>query len=455
MDLAPLTAISPVDGRYAERTGALRAMFSEHGLMRRRVRVEIAWLETLAAEPAIAELTPFSDEARALLARIVADFDLEAARRVKAIEARTNHDVKAIEYHLAERFSVHPELDAAVPFLHFACTSEDVNNVAYALALAEARAEVLLPAMARLVQTLRDLAREHAGRAMLARTHGQAATPTTLGKEMANFARRLERQRAQLAALEIPAKMNGAVGNYNAHCVAYPEVDWPALAERFVRGLGLAFNAYTTQIEPHDGMAEYFAVLARFNTVLLDLCRDVWGYVALGYFRQARITEEVGSSTMPHKVNPIDFENAEGNLGIAGALLEHLAAKLPVSRWQRDLSDSTALRNVGVALAHSLIAYESCLRGLGRLEVDEAALARDLDGAWEVLAEAVQTMMRRYRVRDSYEQLKALTRGRVLARAELEAFIDGLAIPAHAKARLRALTPATYLGRAADLARAV
>jgi adenylosuccinate lyase len=455
MDLSPLNALSPLDGRYGARLAGLRAIFGEAGLIRMRVLVEIRWLQALAAHPGIVELPPLSASENARLEGIVSGFDEDAAARVKAIEARTNHDVKAVEYYLRERLGADAELRRAIPFLHFGCTSEDINNVSYALMLARARSEELLPRMRDLIATLRGMAHAHAARAMLARTHGQPASPTTLGKELAVFVHRLQRQSAQFAEATICGKLNGAVGNYNAHAVAYPHVDWPALSATVVRGLGLEPNPYTTQIEPHDFVAEHAMALARFNTVLLDFCRDVWGYTSLGYFRQRAIANEVGSSTMPHKVNPIDFENAEGNLGIANALLDHLAAKLPISRWQRDLSDSTALRNLGVALAHCIVAYESCAAGLGRLEVDDAALDRDLDGAWEVLAEAIQTVMRRHGICDSYEQLKELTRGQRVDRIAVGAFIAGLPIPAPEKTRLQALTPATYTGTAATLARAV
>ncbi|MCC7412269.1 MAG: adenylosuccinate lyase [Gammaproteobacteria bacterium] len=455
MELTPLTALSPVDGRYGARLDDLRMLFSELGLIRQRVTVEVRWLEALAAEPGIPELPPFDTGARALLAGIIADLDRAAAERVKAIEARTNHDVKAVEYYLRERIAGHPELERAVAFVHFACTSEDINNLAYALMLAEARDRHLVPVMERLVDTARSLAHAHAELPMLARTHGQAASPTTLGKEMAVFVHRMQRQIGQLRSVAVLGKMNGAVGNFNAHLAAYPQVDWPRLAATFVGDLGLTWNPCTTQIEPHDFIAEYAGAVQRFDTVLLDMCRDMWGYISLGYFSQRSIAGEVGSSTMPHKVNPIDFENAEGNLGIANAMLEHLAAKLPISRWQRDLSDSTVLRNAGVAIAHALLAYQSALKGIDKLEVNTAALARDLDGAWEVLAEPIQTIMRRHGITDSYEQLKTLTRGRCIDRASLHAFIAALPIPEPDKERLRALTPASYTGNAAMQARAV
>ncbi|MGE0383850.1 MAG: adenylosuccinate lyase [Gammaproteobacteria bacterium] len=455
MDPDALTALSPVDGRYAGKLDVLRPLFSEYGLIRLRVRVEVEWLRALAEDPAFEALAPFGDDAARTLEDLAARFDVQAARRVKAIEARTNHDVKAVEYWLRECFEPHPELARAIAFIHFACTSEDINNVAYALMLAQARAQHLLPAMNAVVDALRELAHAHADRPMLARTHGQAATPTTLGKEMAVFAYRMQRQARQLESVPILAKLNGAVGNFNAHLAACPEIDWPALSERVLAALGLQSNPYTTQIEPHDFIAEYGAALARFNTVMLDLCRDVWSYISIGYFRQRAVAGEVGSSTMPHKVNPIDFENAEGNIGIANALFEQMGAKLPVSRWQRDLSDSTTLRNIGVAVGHTLLACQACLKGLSKLEVNQARIEADLDGAWEVLAEAIQTVMRRHGIADSYEQLKALTRGQAIGRDALRAFIAGLAIPQADKDRLQRLTPASYTGIAARLAREV
>ncbi len=453
-EAAALLALSPLDGRYAAKVSALRGHFSEFGLVRARVRVEIAWLLALADEPAIPEVAPFGPAARAALAAAADSFAPEDADRVKAIERTTNHDVKAVEYWLKERFAGTPEVARVAEFFHFACTSEDINNLAHGVTLAAARAEVLAPTLASLVASLRSLAHAHAALPMLARTHGQPATPTTLGKEFANVVARLERQVASLAAVPLLGKLNGAVGNYNAHVVAYPEVDWEALAGRVVAGLGLVPNPWTTQIEPHDYMAEFFDAIARINTILVDLDRDVWGYVSLGYFRQRVKEGEVGSSTMPHKVNPIDFENSEGNLGVANALLRHLAEKLPVSRWQRDLTDSTVLRNMGVALGHTLLGWVSLQQGLAKLAVDEARIAADLDANWEVLAEPIQTVMRRYGVPQPYEQLKALTRGRTgITRESLHAFIAALALPAEAKARLVALSPATYTGIAADLAR--
>jgi adenylosuccinate lyase len=448
-----LTALSPLDGRYAAKVAPLAGGFSEHGLIRARVRVEVAWLVALSEEPRIAEVAPFGAPARRALEAACDSFSPADAARVKAIERTTNHDVKAVEYWLKERFADVPEIARVGEFIHFACTSEDINNLAYGLMLAEARAGILLPALRDIAAALKSLAHACAAVPMLSRTHGQPATPTTLGKEMANFYARLERQIAAIERVPLKGKANGAVGNYNAHVVAYPEVDWERLAARVVTGLGLEFNPYTTQIEPHDCLAELFDALARANTVLIDLDRDVWGYVSLGYFRQ-RVTEgEVGSSTMPHKVNPIDFENSEGNLGLANAILRHLAEKLPISRWQRDLTDSTVLRNIGVALGHALLGWVSLRQGLARLAMDEARIAADLDDNWEVLAEPIQTVMRRYGVPNPYEQLKVLTRGvSGITRASLHGFIDGLAIPADAKARLKALTPATYVGKAAELA---
>ncbi len=453
MELTSLTAISPIDGRYAGKASGLRPYFSEYGLIRYRVAVEVRWLASLAEHPGIPEVAPLSPEARARLEALATGFDEAGARRVKEIEATTNHDVKAVEYFLKERVAGDPELEAAKEFFHFACTSEDINNLSYGLMLAEARRDVLLPLMDRVIDAVRALAHGFAELPMLSRTHGQPASPTTLGKEMANVVARLVRQREQVAAVPVLGKINGAVGNYNAHLSAYPEVDWEAHARTFVEGLGLAFNPYTTQIEPHDYVAELFDAIARFNTILLDFDRDVWGYVSLGYFRQRTVEGEVGSSTMPHKVNPIDFENSEGNLGVANAVLDHLARKLPVSRFQRDLTDSTVLRNIGVGIAHSVVAYEAALKGIGKLEADPKRLEADLDAAWEVLAEPVQTVMRRYGVEQPYEKLKALTRGKGIDRARLVAFIDGLAIPEDAKARLRELTPALYVGTAAEQAK--
>ena len=450
--LSPLTAISPVDGRYGSKTAPLREIASEYGLVRYRVAVEVRWLRALAQCPEFDALAPLGEEAEGFLDDLASNFSLDDARRVKAIERGTNHDVKAVEYFIRERIAASDELAGARELVHFACTSEDVNNLAYALMLSDARAQVLLPAMRALVETIRGLAHAHAGAAMLSRTHGQPASPTTAGKEMSVFAARLERQLEAFASVPVMGKLNGAVGNYNAHVSACPEVDWHRVSREFVEGLGLTWNSHTTQIEPHDATAELFHALARFNRVVLDLCRDVWAYVSLGYFRQRPVAGETGSSTMPHKVNPIDFENAEGNVGIANAILDHLAAKLPVSRLQRDLSDSTAQRNLGVGLAHSLIAYDSCLKGLGKLALDEAALARDLAEAWELLAEPIQTVMRRHGIENSYERLKALTRGRAVDRGTLARFIESLAIPRAEKEALLDLTPAKYVGAAERLA---
>ena len=451
-----LVALSPLDGRYAGQAEALRAHFSEFGLIRSRVRVELAWLAALSDEPGVPEVPPFDAAARSAIAEALASFSPADAARVKAIERTTNHDVKAVEYWMKERFAQVPSIARVSEFIHFACTSEDVNNLSHALALAESRRDVLLPALRGVAADLRSLAHAHAARPMLARTHGQPATPTTLGKEIANVVARLERAAGAFERVELLGKMNGATGSYNAHVAAYPDVDWERLAARVVASLGLGFNAYTTQIEPHDCIAEYFDALARVNTILVDLDRDVWGYISLGYFRQRTKAGEVGSSTMPHKVNPIDFENSEGNLGVANALARHFAEKLPVSRWQRDLTDSTVLRNMGVAIGHSLVAWTALKRGLAKLEVDPARLDADLDANWEVLAEPIQTVMRRHGLPEPYEQLKALTRGqRGMTRESLHAFIDGLALPAEAKSRLKALTPATYVGLAAALARRV
>ena len=451
-----LTALSPLDGRYASKVAALREHFSEFGLIRARVRIEIAWLIALSEEPKIAEVAPFSSAVRAALETAATSFSPLDGERVKAIEQTTNHDVKAIEYWLKERFAGVPEIARVSEFIHFACTSEDINNLAHGLMLVESRRSILLPTLEDIAAALRTLAHAHADVAMLGRTHGQAATPTTLGKEMANVFARVERQIAAIAHVPIKGKMNGAVGNYNAHVAAYPDVDWERLAAKVVHGVGLDFNPYTTQIEPHDCIAELFDAIARANTVLLDLDRDLWGYIALGYFRQKTTKGEVGSSTMPHKVNPIDFENSEGNLGLSNALLRHMAEKLPVSRFQRDLTDSTVLRNMGVALGHALLGWISLKQGLRRLEIDAARIAADLDACWEVLAEPIQTVMRRYGIANPYEQLKALTRGKSgITRASLHAFIDGLALPKDAKDQLKALTPARYTGIAVPLAKRV
>ncbi|MEO8485431.1 MAG: adenylosuccinate lyase [Betaproteobacteria bacterium] len=455
-ELDALSAISPLDGRYRGQVEALREHFSESALIRNRIRVELAWLAALAAEPAIAEVPPFDAATLAAIDDALASFSSVDAVRVKSIERTTNHDVKAVEYWMKERFAGSPAIARVAEFIHFACTSEDINNLAHGLALAEARRDVLVPALRALAADLRAIAHRHAGRAMLARTHGQPATPTTLGKEFANVVARLERAIATFEKVELLGKMNGATGSYNAHVAAYPDIDWERFAREVVGSLGLGFNAHTTQIEPHDCVAEYFDALARIGTILIDLDRDVWGYVSLGYFRQRAATDEVGSSTMPHKVNPIDFENSEGNLGIANALARHFSDKLPVSRWQRDLTDSTVLRNLGVALGHALVGWTALRRGLSKLEVDDNRLDADLDANWEVLAEPIQTVMRRYGLPAPYEQLKVLTRGqRGMTREVLHAFVDGLALPAEAKARLKALTPANYVGRAEALAKRV
>ncbi|MCQ2029964.1 adenylosuccinate lyase [Stutzerimonas zhaodongensis] len=456
MQLSSLTAVSPVDGRYASKTSALRPIFSEFGLIRCRVQVEVRWLQRLAAHSAIQEVPPFSAQANALLDQLAEDFQLEQAERVKEFERTTNHDVKAVEYLLKEQAKQLPELAKVNEFIHFACTSEDINNLSHALMLRAGRDDVLLPLMRQLAESIRALAIEHADVPMLSRTHGQPASPTTLGKELANVVYRLERQIAQVAAVPLLGKINGAVGNYNAHLSAYPDIDWEANAREFIEGdLGLTWNPYTTQIEPHDYIAELFDAVARFNTILIDFDRDIWGYISLGYFKQRTVAGEIGSSTMPHKVNPIDFENSEGNLGIANAVLQHLASKLPISRWQRDLTDSTVLRNLGVGFAHSVIAYEASLKGIGKLQLNEARIAEDLDACWEVLAEPIQTVMRRYAIENPYEKLKELTRGKGITPAALQTFIDSLDMPAEAKEALRQLTPATYVGNAAAQAKRI
>ncbi len=448
-----LTNLSPIDGRYTDKVEPLRAILSEYGLIRYRVLVEVRWLQALAQESAIAEVPSLSPEARAVLENIVIHFSVADAERVKAIEKTTNHDVKAIEYFLKEKIAGNAELKAVGEFIHFACTSEDINNLSYGLMLKAARDEVLLPQLRKVIAALKDKARLYADQPMLSRTHGQAATPTTMGKEFANAAIRLERQAKQLESVELLGKINGAVGNYNAHAIAYPDVDWPAFAQGFVESLGLVFNPYTTQIEPHDYLAEFFHALARANTVLTDVDRDLWGYISLGYFRQKTVAGEVGSSTMPHKVNPIDFENSEGNLGLANAVLGHLAEKLPISRWQRDLTDSTALRNIGVGIAHTVIALQAILKGLSKLEINAEALEKDLAENPEVLAEPIQTVMRRYGIEQPYEKLKALTRGRRIDAEALAAFVQDLKIPEEAKRRLIALAPRDYVGYAASLAK--
>ena len=448
MELDTLLAISPIDGRYAGQTQELREFFSEYGLIKSRVVVEIAWLINLTQQPTITEVPPLSRDALTVLEQIAAEFNVNDAARIKEIERTTNHDVKAVEYFLKEKVAAYRELHAINEFIHFACTSEDINNLAYALMLTAARQAVILPAMDLLISAIKNLAHQYAAQPMLSRTHGQPASPTTLGKEMANVVARLQRQREQVADNAILGKINGAVGNYNAHLVAYPEVDWQQLAQQFVTDLGLQFNPYTTQIEPHDYIAELFDAISRFNTILIDFDRDIWSYISLGYFKQKTVAGEVGSSTMPHKVNPIDFENSEGNLGIANAIFNHLSQKLPLSRWQRDLTDSTVLRNLGVGVAHSLIAYKSSLKGISKLQVDPQRMQQDLDANWEVLAEPIQTVMRRYGIDKPYEKLKELTRGQSISQATLQSFINGLDIPEPAKQQLLQLTPGSYIGNA-------
>ena len=449
-----LTAISPIDGRYADKVDALRPIFSEYGLIRFRVQVEVHWLQALANQAEILEVSPFSESANALLNAIVSDFSQDDAQRIKNIEKTTNHDVKAVEYFLKEKIAGHAELEKVSEFIHFACTSEDINNLSYALMLKAGR-EVIMGQIQSCIDALHQLAHDTAAQPMLSRTHGQSATPTTVGKEIANTVARLTRQKNQLERVDLLGKINGAVGNYNAHAVAYPEVDWADFAARFVTSLGLTFNPYTIQIEPHDYIAEFFHTLSRFNTILLDFDRDMWGYISLGYFKQRTIAGEVGSSTMPHKVNPIDFENSEGNLGLANALFGFLAEKLPVSRWQRDLTDSTVLRNIGVGVAHTVIAIQATLKGVSKLELNVEALEADLNANWEVLAEPIQTVMRRYGVEKPYEKLKELTRGHRITHEQLQQFIETLDIPAQAKVELSALTPRTYIGYAEKLAREI
>ena len=448
MQLSPLTAISPIDGRYGSQTRDLRQIFSEYGLIHQRIRVEVRWLQALSNETAIAEVPTFSREANAFLNDIIKNFSEEDAMRVKEIERTTNHDVKAVEYLLKEKIRPQTEIRGISEFLHFACTSEDINNLSHALMLSEARDQIILPHINEIIEQLTTMSQAYAGTAMLSRTHGQAATPSTIGKELANVTYRLLRQRDQFTRIKILGKMNGAIGNWNAHYAAYPDIDWPALSSRFIESLGIQVNPLTTQIEPHDYIAEYMDTLSRYNTILLDLCRDLWSYISIGYFKQRTIAGQVGSSTMPHKVNPIDFENAEGNIGIANAIFAHLSAKLPVSRWQRDLSDSTVLRNLGVGIAHSLIAWKATLKGLGKIEVNEQRLMEDLDNSWEVLAEPIQTIMRRYGIEKPYEKLKELTQGQSVTASDLAAFVDTLNLPGSVKQKLRQLTPATYLGNA-------
>ncbi|MDR5891500.1 MULTISPECIES: adenylosuccinate lyase [Halomonas] len=452
MPLSALTALSPVDGRYGDKAAALREHFSEFGLIRARVIVEIRWLQRLAELTGVTEVPPLSAEATAFLEAMIRNFSLEDAQRIKEIERTTNHDVKAVEYFIKEQIEGQPELHAITEFVHFACTSEDINNLSHGVMLSDGL-KALLPSMQKVADEIARLAQEHAELPMLSRTHGQTASPTTLGKEMANVAYRLRRQLRQIENVEILGKINGAVGNYNAHLATYPEVDWEANARTFVEGLGLTFNPYTTQIEPHDYIAELFDAVCRFNTILIDFDRDVWGYISLGYFKQKTVAGEIGSSTMPHKVNPIDFENSEGNLGLANAVLGHLAQKLPISRWQRDLTDSTVLRNLGVGMAYGLIAYQASLKGIAKLEANPTRLAEDLDASWEVLAEPIQTVMRRYGIEKPYEKLKELTRGKRIDQAGFAAFIDTLALPEAVKAELKALTPGTYIGNAVEQAK--
>jgi len=453
MQLSPLSAISPVDGRYGSKTQSLRPIFSEFGLIKQRVIVEIRWLQQLSVNTAIAEVPALPEDANQLLTAIIEQFSEDDALRIKEIERTTNHDVKAVEYFLKEKIADNDALNAITEFIHFACTSEDINNLSHGLMLKAGRDDVLLPLMEQVIAGIKNLALAHADQPLLSRTHGQTASPSTLGKEMANVVARLQRQISQIHNIPLLGKINGAVGNYNAHYSAYPDVDWVANAEEFIAGLGLEFNPYTTQIEPHDYIAELFDAIARFNTILLDFDRDIWGYISLGYFKQKQIAGEIGSSTMPHKVNPIDFENSEGNLGIANAIMNHLAQKLPISRWQRDLTDSTVLRNLGVGFAHSIIAYESTLKGISKLELNKKKLDSDLDNAWEVLAEPIQTVMRRYNIEKPYEKLKELTRGKTINQETLATFINTLDIPEQEKERLSKLSPATYTGNAADQAK--
>ncbi|WP_145563845.1 adenylosuccinate lyase [Yersinia aldovae] len=451
MELSSLTAVSPIDGRYGDKVSALRPIFSEFGLLKFRVQVEVRWLQKLAACEKISEVPPFDTDANAYLDKIVQEFNEEDAQRIKTIERTTNHDVKAVEYFLKEKVTTVPALHAVSEFIHFACTSEDINNLSHALMLQTARQEVILPMWRQVIDSIKSMAHEYRDLPLLSRTHGQPATPSTIGKEFANVAYRMERQFRQLSQVEILGKINGAVGNYNAHIVAYPEVDWHQFSESFVTSLGINWNPYTTQIEPHDYIAELFDCVARFNTILIDFDRDIWGYVALNHFKQKTIAGEIGSSTMPHKVNPIDFENSEGNLGLSNAMLGHLASKLPVSRWQRDLTDSTVLRNLGVGLGYALIAYQATLKGISKLEVNQAHLQDELEHNWEVLAEPIQTVMRRYGIEKPYEKLKELTRGKRVDAAGMQAFIDSLALPEEEKTRLKAMTPANYIGRATKM----
>ena len=451
MELSSLTAVSPVDGRYGDKVSALRTIFSEFGLLKFRVQVEVRWLQKLAACAEIKEVPAFDADANAFLDQLVANFDVNDAQRIKDIEKTTNHDVKAVEYFLKEKVATIPALHAVSEFIHFACTSEDINNLSHALMLQTARQDVVLPYWKQIIDAVKGLAHKYRDIPLLSRTHGQPATPSTIGKELANVAYRMDRQFKQLGNVEILGKINGAVGNYNAHIVAYPEVDWHQFSEEFVTSLGVTWNPYTTQIEPHDYIAELFDCVARFNTILIDFDRDIWGYIALNHFKQRTIAGEIGSSTMPHKVNPIDFENSEGNLGLSNAVLQHLASKLPVSRWQRDLTDSTVLRNLGVGLGYALIAYQATMKGVSKLEVNEANLANELDHNWEVLAEPIQTVMRRYGIEKPYEKLKELTRGKRVDAAGMQEFIDSLELPEEEKVRLKAMTPGNYIGRATKM----
>ena len=453
LPLSALTAISPIDGRYGSKTQQLRDIFSEYGLIRYRVLVEVRWLQQLSQHSQVTEVKPFSDQANTVLNDLVDNFSIEQAQRIKDIESTTNHDVKAVEYFIKESIADNAELNAVSEYIHFACTSEDINNLSHALMLKAGRDQVVVPALSEITEKLAEMAKSFADVPMLSRTHGQTASPTTVGKELANVVYRLRRQLEQISSVPLLGKVNGAVGNYNAHLSAYPEIDWTDNAQQFIEGLGLSFNPYTTQIEPHDYMAELFDALSRSNTILIDFARDIWGYISLGYFKQKTIAGEVGSSTMPHKVNPIDFENAEGNMGIANALFGHLTAKLPISRWQRDLTDSTVLRNMGVGMGYSMIAYASLDKGLGKLEINQQRLQEDLDNCWEVLAEPIQTVMRRYGIEKPYEKLKALTRGNTIDQATIEAFVKGLDIPDQAKADLIARLPSTYIGNGVQQAK--
>ena len=453
LPLSALTAISPIDGRYGSKTQQLRDIFSEYGLIRYRVLVEVRWLQQLSQHSQVTEVKPFSDQANTVLNDLVDNFSIEQAQRIKDIESTTNHDVKAVEYFIKESIADNAELNAVSEYIHFACTSEDINNLSHALMLKAGRDQVVVPALSEITEKLAKMAKSFADVPMLSRTHGQTASPTTVGKELANVVYRLRRQLEQISSVPLLGKVNGAVGNYNAHLSAYPEIDWTDNAQQFIEGLGLSFNPYTTQIEPHDYMAELFDALSRSNTILIDFARDIWGYISLGYFKQKTIAGEVGSSTMPHKVNPIDFENAEGNMGIANALFGHLTAKLPISRWQRDLTDSTVLRNMGVGMGYSMIAYASLDKGLGKLEINQQRLQEDLDNCWEVLAEPIQTVMRRYGIEKPYEKLKALTRGNTIDQATIEAFVKGLDMPDQAKADLIAMLPSTYIGNAVQQAK--